>query len=324
MLYFCSIFLGKQSWSWYLKLSDTQSAWNTSGVTMKSVIDMLKGNGAEWQYLTVENFYEAFFKGKEGLNVFHWILVIIFWAILLYILKVWSSKQLFYYSGIFVVCITFYSLSLLILYCFTFVEAEAVILASYCRYMSSILLGIFGFVIFKLADGNVGIPGKAMLFIMLCLMVPVNSIKLYTTDLKSTKEEARAKQNGYEHIKMFSDFMDWKEDRVWLIDQGSSGRCHLIGGYCATPIVFGPDFGWSLGEPLYEGDIWTVNYPVDEWENRLRSEGYTYVYINCQDEQFVENYSKIFENPNEIEDKSLYRVCMLNEKEIVLKRYKVY
>lgn len=322
LIYTSCILAGKQSWSWYLKLSDTQSAWNTSSVTLKSIADMLKGKGLEWQYVTVENFNEAFFQGREGLNVFHWILIIVFFAIFLYILKIWNCKQLFCYSGILVVCIILYALSLLILYCFTFTEVEAVILASYRRYMCSILLGMFGFIIFKLASENTGASGKVMLLIVLCLMVPSDSIKLYTTNLNDIKEQARAKRNGYEHIMEFSDFMDWKEDKIWLIDQGSSGSC--IGGYCATPVVFGPDWGWSLGEPLYEGDVWTVNYSVEEWEDRLGSEGYTYVYINHQDEQFVENYSSIFEKPVEIADRSLYQIRVSDEGKIVLKLYKVY
>lgn len=322
-IYACSILIGKQSWSWYLKLSDTRSAWNTSSITLKNIMDMLRGEAAEWRYTAAKNFLKAFFRGYEELNVFHWTLFVVFLAVLLYTLKIWSKKQMFVYSGCFSMCIIIYSFSLMLLYCFTFVEVEAVALASYARYMGSVLMGLSGFIICTLAESS-EMTGKAMLVIILCLTVPFSSIKAYTINMNSTKQMGRGTRAAYENIKEFPDFMDWEKDKVWLIDQGSAGYLYVLGGYNATPVAFGPGSGWSLGAPLYNGDIWTVDYSVEEWVNALIKREYTYVYINHQDEQFTENYSSIFENPNEIGDRQLYRICDDNAGGVILKLYKQY
>ena len=324
IIYGSSILIGKQSWSWYLKLSDTQPAWNASAVTLKKVVDMLKGSGQEWQYTTVKNFFVVFFEGKAGVNVFRWIVFAVLLIILLYTLKIWNKRQMFLYSGCFVICIMIYSLFLMILYCFTFSEYEAVRLASYTRYMKSILLGIIGFIICIWAEENSGMKGKTILAIILCLTVPFNSIKMYTVNMSSIKEASGATRYSYENIREFPDFMDWKNDKVWLIDQGTSGEFHIRGGYYATPVVFSPDGGWSLGEPLYEGDVWTVNYSAEEWENKLVAGEYTYMYINHPDEQFIERYGMLFENVDEIRDKTLWQICENDSGGVIFRLYRKY
>lgn len=326
LVYALSILVGKQVWEWYLKFTDTPEAWHTSGVTLQNIFSLLRGEGQEWQYTAVWNFIGAFFRGSNGthINVFLWILGILCLALLLYVLKIWDRKQLICYSISFVFCIGAYAGSLLALYCFTFSEYEGMRLASFDRYMSSVLLGILGFFIVVWASEVSKVSETFMGIIAMCILVPFDSIETYTVNLQAIKQSGREMRNSYEHIKEFAEFMDWNKDRVYLVDQGSNGHLHVIGGYVATPIRFSDQWGWSLGEPLFDGDVWTVDYSLEEWEGKLRDDEYTYVYIEHQDEQFVNGYGALFEDRDEIKDRGLYQVYPDDSGGVVLKLYKEY
>lgn len=321
--YIISVVIGKQSWALFLKLINSKAAWNNSSVNISNIVGFLKGDAEGYQYNTVRNFISRFFQvagwsdGKFA--TIDWILIIIFLSFFMYILKIWSRKQLFLYIGSFMISIGIYAASLLILYCFTFGAYEGPNLASYERYMGSILLGIISFIIFTLASESHNFSEKIMITVLLCYMVPFGVI----VNLNESKQKAIELRLPYENTKEFPDFMDWTKDKVYVIDQGSSGSAHIISSYNAIPVVCSPEWGWSLGPALFEGDVWTVDYSVDEWENVLLEGEYTYVYIFHKDEQFVEIYSDLFENPKEIEDRALYKMYEENGN-TVLKMFKQY
>ena len=68
--------------------------------------------------------------------------------------------------------------------------------------------------------------------------------------------------------------------------------------------------GWSLGSPYYEGDIWTIDMKLEEWEQILYNE-YTYVYLFRIDTQFISRYGSLFED--EITDDSIYEIIKNSE-----------
>lgn len=325
--YVASVLVGKQSWSLFLKLIGSKSAWNESTISVGRIIDFLGGHAEPHQYTTVYNFfYRFFFVGGWSNGKFtaiDWILIIIALSVFMYILKIWSRKETLCYIGSFVLCIGLYSAFLLMLYCFTFGAYEGPHLASYDRYMGSILLGIIGFIIFTFIIESHGTSEKVILTVLLCIMVPFSSIESYTIKLEEGKEKRISQRLPYENIKEFPDFMDWKKDQVYIIEQGSSGTAANIGSYNAIPVVCGKEWGWSLGPALFEGDVWSVDYSVEEWESVLLEGEYTYVYIAHQDEQFVSIYSDLFENPKEIEDRGLYKIYE-DKGTIHLKLFKQY
>ena len=101
------------------------------------------------------------------------------------------------------------------------------------------------------------------------------------------------------------------EDKVYLIYQniGASGNFHLL-RYSISPIVTNLLYEWNLGEPYFEGDIWTYHITVEEWSQILKEQAYDYVFIAQSDERLKEEYGSIFAEGTDLErwkeDKTLY------------------
>ncbi|MFR5189969.1 MAG: hypothetical protein ACLTEH_01690 [Clostridia bacterium] len=53
-------------------------------------------------------------------------------------------------------------------------------------------------------------------------------------------------------------------------------------------------YEWNLGAPYFEGDIWTYDITVQEWEKKLIEESFDYVFIAKSDERFVQDYGSLF------------------------------
>ena len=62
-----------------------------------------------------------------------------------------------------------------------------------------------------------------------------------------------------------------------------------------------------MGQPFYEGDIWTVEKTPKQWREELKS-NVDYVAIYHLNEYFMENYSEVFEKPEEIRENGIYKV----------------
>lgn len=312
LAYVMSVLIGKESWILYLKLVGVTRVSSKSTVELRNIIGLLKGNAEPYQYEIIHNFLNRFFRmggfGSGKFTAFDWILIIIILSITMYFFRIWNRKEVFYFGTCFILCIGIYAASLLMLYCFSFGEYEGIRLASYNRYMGSILLGIIGFIVYTLVSEAHGTTEKVLITAVISIMIPFGSIENYTVNLNEYKQERISERSPFENIKGFADFMDWKKDKVYFVYQGSNGYENAIGSYNAIPVVCGMEWGWSLGPALYEGDIWTVDYSLDEWEDKLLKGEYTYVYIAHKDEQFIKIYSDIFENSKEIEDRALYKV----------------
>lgn len=86
-------------------------------------------------------------------------------------------------------------------------------------------------------------------------------------------------------------------------------RPHLIDNY----------FAWSLSEdgPLYDGDIWTKKMSAAEFQEILFTQDYDYVAIYKTNDSFKIDYASLFENPDDIENNSVFR---FNKKNQILER----
>ena len=97
------------------------------------------------------------------------------------------------------------------------------------------------------------------------------------------------------------------DDRIYYISQESSGYDYWVSRFNARPNSFSENFSWSIGEPFYDGDVWTKNMTADQWQAMLL-EGYDYVALYRINDYFLENYSHLFAQPEEIAVNTLYRV----------------
>jgi len=95
------------------------------------------------------------------------------------------------------------------------------------------------------------------------------------------------------------------QDRIYFISQGGNGYDYYVTQYNIRPNSISSPCGYSLGQPLYDGDVWTRDVSVREWRDELFS-NFDYVAISKVEDTFIKNYGALFANPEEIADQTLF------------------
>jgi len=182
-------------------------------------------------------------------------------------------------------------------YLFYFSRYEAIKYASLERYLSEFLLGWFLFQVSKLIGNEVQIKKHNIhfsikyivfiIFIVMCILAK-NEISFPPKDIIGEREKVQ-----YLLGKYYDDF-DIQEEplKIFHIEQDSNGFSHHILRYelCPNLVQY---WGWSIGEPYRENDLFTINYDVDELKKKLVS-NFDYVLIKEIDLNLIEKYGTIF------------------------------
>ena len=92
-------------------------------------------------------------------------------------------------------------------------------------------------------------------------------------------------------------------DSVLVVAQGDKGLAGYILRYETLPRKV--DF-ISLGQPKYDGDIWTEALSADAFAARLK--GYDYLYLYHTDTEFSALYGSLFPSQAAAADKQLFAV----------------
>ncbi len=82
-----------------------------------------------------------------------------------------------------------------------------------------------------------------------------------------------------------------EEDNMYLVSQGDSGFCYFVIRFNVRPKALTASLGWSLGEPRYDGDIWTRDVSCEDLHEELLA-NYDYLAIFSKDDGFIEDYGK--------------------------------
>ena len=191
-----------------------------------------------------------------------------------------------------------------------FSEAEALASASLNRYISS-------YVVFVLMAA-IGVMSARGLFpekkkkalagiVLLYTVIAVTPAPL--TLFGYEKGQLKYEQTGLyqnflaaEHIKKNTE----KGSSIYIIDQGGNGTNRLYMQYFSvTRLIANND---SLGPSKYDGDKWSKDYSLGEWEEYLSSRKYDYLYLANIDDYFIETYGSLFETGNDIITGKLYRI----------------
>lgn len=113
----------------------------------------------------------------------------------------------------------------------------------------------------------------------------------------------------------FTDVTDQitENDKIFFVDQNSDNINYLIFRYEVTPVHINENSdSYSLGEGKYDEngklieDSWKNVYTMQDWEDELRTEGYTYVYLYSVTPAFENDYKELFQS--EIKEKTLYQI----------------
>ncbi|MBU3179818.1 hypothetical protein [Clostridium psychrophilum] len=325
--------ISKYSWSAYLKLTSTDVAWDTSAISLVNIKRLFNGSAPHYQMITIKNFFNAFtefFLTNYTLKIsfMGWIVILIALSIILTdIVSPQKERARLKLATISIfIGAALYTLSLLILYLFTYSEYEAIKLASYSRYASTYLLGILIFIVvticLKEQTGLINIKTSVtcliLLFLLLIIRVTpiVSSILLAPCSTKSTV----ASRERYAPINRVKGEVNPKTDSFYFISVASNGYDYWVSRYNITPLQTNLyPCSWSLGKPYYKGDVWSQDISANDWAKELRKE-YTYVYIFKTNDIFNKNYGKLFEGGGKsIKNNTLYHVKKGNDSVVLQK-----
>ncbi len=317
------LLLGKYSWDIHLKINNTSEAWDTSSITFENIAKLLSGEGKEYQYTVIKNFIKNFFANPLDISIGSMTTLGLILVYILYSIFMISTikkngtddpKRYKIVLLMLIICCVLYLLSLMILYIFTYSEFEAVKLAAYDRYSFIFLTGMFLFntyVILKNFNGIKQDKQTAIILITILAMITSHYVINRVIHKDNFIETAQKMRNNYNDITKYESILTQK-DKIYYVSCNSTGFDSHISRFNMIPYRVETALGlfgsWSLGKPRYEGDIWSLDIDIQSWNDILLNQGFTYVYIFKADEIFKQTYGELFENSENIKNKTLYRV----------------
>lgn len=204
-----------------------------------------------------------------------------------------------------------YVLGLLLSYMFKFTEYEAIRLASFGRYLGIILSSTISLIM--IISLSIYFSGNrrnntyvALILSFILLVTPYAQIKSFL--LRENVYLSISSRSTYDLLSNeILENIDDDRAKIYLLSQENSGYDYWAFRYALRPHIIDNALMWSIGEPFYEGDIWTHKIGIEDLK-RLLADEYDYFYIYYYNSYFVENYSLMFANPNEIIQHQLYKV----------------
>ena len=290
-----SLLIGKNTWNYYINKTNSTVVWETSKVNISNIINVLNGKGEKYQYITSNKFLKAILKEKIGIFPY-----IIFFILIISILMIKYIKnkekeniKLLIFN---LLVLIIYPISLLLMYIFIFNSVEAENLASYSRYMSTIVVFISIINLILLNSDKFVLKYKNIIYLLFIGLFFINTatrklIIRKSKDIKVTNEIRNELIKTPEIIKN-------KNNKIYFIS-GDEGYYYWMYRYEVTPLKI-QDWYYSDKVNLFE-----------ELKN------YDYLYIKNYEEGFEEKYAKLFEEKIE---KNTFYVIVKENKEIQLKK----
>ncbi|MHC1773623.1 MAG: hypothetical protein AB9907_18165 [Flexilinea sp.] len=327
------VFCAKLSWNIFLKYTNTPIDWNLSGVNFSEVFGLITSNTADSHKAAFQNVTRLLFDFQNGyayqgqgnyaikMSCFMWIgIYILIGFIIFRTQKNEFEKRRIKFIVISLVCgFLFYTASIYVLYCIIFPETEGITGTSFYRYINSYLSGGLIFLILLLiVKTETQNPEKSRFFLvsLLCAsmaFVPYYEVMRFSPIISDAEFKAvREMRSQYAASGRFSKIMDPDNDKVFVINFTDNGLTHLIVQYNATPIPVQSLFSRNIMEVNKENGKLIWNITPNEWSQRLMAE-YTYVYLYDIDNNFEEIYKRLFNDPNSIQDNSLFKIDKTGE-----------
>ena len=207
-------------------------------------------------------------------------------------------------SFVFIVLAIFYQFFLILLYLFFFGEYEGVRSAALVRYSSSFILAWAIFVLGRLFLYLARLKAKTILIPLVTLSIMVATPSAFANDIRkieSNPVKLQARLDVEKVTPLVTRYVK-PDQKVYFIYQRSVGFEKYIFSYLVLPIYS----NWacpSLGNPYYEGDVWTCNLALEEAIN-----GYDFLAIGNGDDLFWAKNSNLLA-PGSLESRQgLYRI----------------
>jgi hypothetical protein len=304
-----STFIPLALWAWYEQFQkryapDVIVGQSYSGLKFKRIIGTLLRNGTVTYQKDVDVLFlkSLFFEGvvqRIPYVVFVVLMIISLW---------WLKKQQKGDTGKKVSLVILwvalasiaYAAMTHLLYLNLFSEYEATRLASYSRYMGTMLIAIVYIVLamyylyFEEKSDRYNLLLAVLLLENIVMFLGVEQLQpgVFRNDSAQFVSEAEAIERNV-----------GDDESVYVVACWDSGMMGTVIRYRCSPRQI--DCG-SLGSPRYVGDVWSLNLDRDQCFELLSK--YDYVYMLEIDDTFLEQYEDVFNNSGEILDHTLYKV----------------
>lgn len=315
-----SILLPKLLWGLEIQPLKAQTA-EDSGFTAGMVLQLFRGKDPSYRDTVMDNFRNALYEntvilGNTGVELNYVAVVLTELAILylLYWLLVKQAPELKKQKSAVVAVAMIqpvaYTVGLCVIYAFDFSEYEAVRLASMHRYISIAFLAAWIVILYGLLTSVWERYGENKLIcavLLYCLLMVIPTKQLFEFAYGDYVEKSAAVRKPYGTLtaKILEETPEGS--KVYLVAQETTGMDYWAMRFSIRPNTMNENYSWSIGEPFFDGDVWTRSMTPQQWQESLVCD-YDYVALYRINDYFVEHFDEVFANPEDIENNTVFAV----------------
>lgn len=291
----------KLSWSAYLKIHTINPIFEFNALTPATFADLFTGRAPQYRYTVINAFVRAlsatpvFYIGDTGISAVVFTLAATALICIMYFAGKKEGRFLWAGFGVFTVAAVFIA-GMLVSYLFSFAEYEAVILASYDRYLRTIAMGTIT-AVFMFGTEKLLAFRPAYAIAVLIVISAVLNPKILVADVLTRRETVSAIQSQRAIYVQESEIVQRNAPGYVLmayIAPGTNGFEFWQGKYECSPAMIWGQWSFSTEDGGYfDGDVWTVKKSAEELKNELNTY-YDYVFIHSVNDKFISEYGSIF------------------------------
>ena len=204
-----------------------------------------------------------------------------------------------------------YMLGILIMYLFKFSEYEAMQLASMERYVAVPLLSVWLLTVLLavglIAEGGLDRNMLAALLLCTVLAGTPNTALQGLVNREVVGSSIAARQPITVLQEAFTARYQGAPAQIYFLSQEDTEYARFMAKFSLRPHTVSADLGWSLGEPFYEGDVWTRPCEPEALREELLAH-YDFLMIHRMNEDFAERFGGLFEKPEDIGPDRIFAV----------------
>ncbi len=305
-------------WEYELKVSHVYKEFGGS-IDFGELLRIISGKSEGYRSLVWNKFFE-WFAGK-AINwgrfkiplSFLWLWIVTLFVIVVTLVFLIKTKEVDKSSIIIStlvlnLVVAFFVVGTVVSYMYKFSEYEAKNLASFYRYMNTVFLMVFVYMVCMFTYVIVHLKKLAPIGALVVLIVAVMMVPKFEINVELSRFAAEKSLWGIDDLHRLADYTNEVcsgNGNICFIAQEDNGFYKLVYTSLVKPNRVYPY--WSIGKPFYEGDVYTFEIDSNAWREMLKNE-YDYVELYKLNDYFYDNYSDAFSNPNEIAEGCFYRV----------------
>lgn len=299
---------------WYLKVDGTNKNWNFEKVWKDETSESIPG---EFESTVLKRYVSAFGNrnviDEKNLSIIITLLLLSVYSMYLYHQFETEQKKKNYKFFLICIGVSFvtWGIGLLWMYMTIFTEEEALILASFDRYFSTMLLAWTVFNSFILCDTEKNRFSEIYVTIVILISLsPMNTIYEKYIQCRNDINCSHVERNYYTTIKrckkLFND-----SDKIFLLSNGNTDNMYMF-KICRYEMM---GINIANNNPEYFG-------AEEDFMQILKEEGYTYIYIFRFKEDLKDNYINLFTGTT-IQDDSLYKINLDGKENLNLEKINI-